>query len=543
MAAGLVASFLVWNLAEFWEALLAIVVLGSAAAVAAWGSFLSGGVYEPQPRLAKVALAVTLFGGLSVLLFTAKVTLGLWLAGPFDYPYEMDRQGRLFMIHEEAGQRITGVTDLWGAHWTSSRDSGSIRTPLTRSGRRSATRSLSLGAKATATRAGACRSTRTKPRRRTRPGGTSRPAGRFGYDKGLKHLLGSFGPDGFVPPDEQPRHRFDGPPLCQKSLGYVAKAFDPLALATAAYTVDFHKGTVDRLFTAPAGERIRWASKRLDRVNKWNLCYVGTDRAVHFLDLDEGCKELLAVPLAYATATEEINTVGRLANPERYWVWYMPQWHRPLHDQAGSPEARVVVYDRAGRECQPRQEATPRPGVTRITPVIYSDMLIEPSDYQALFGVGTSPVEAAVLVGMTAYLEAESHRRNPTEIPLFLQNLWLTTQAYPWSPVGCAGASGVGVQLCRLDGACLRLLGARLLPAASPLGVFTSPTRELGALRATARPSRSSADDRTFAMARPGRLPRSVASSAWSRATPANTAAPRTPARRRTGPRFSSRPR
>jgi hypothetical protein len=56
-------------------------------------------------------------------------------------------------------------------------------------------------------------------------------------------------------------------------------------------------------------------------------------------------------------------------------------------------------------------------------------MLIEPSESQALFGVGTSPVEAAVLVGTTAYLEAET-RRNPSEIPLFLQNLWLTTQAF-----------------------------------------------------------------------------------------------------------------
>jgi hypothetical protein len=56
-------------------------------------------------------------------------------------------------------------------------------------------------------------------------------------------------------------------------------------------------------------------------------------------------------------------------------------------------------------------------------------MLIEPSKSQALFGVGTSPVEAAVLVGTTAYLEAEG-RRNPTEISLFLQNLWLTTQAF-----------------------------------------------------------------------------------------------------------------
>jgi hypothetical protein len=157
------------------------------------------------------------------------------------------------------------------------------------------------------------------------------------------------------------------------------------------------------------------------------MWFVGTDRAIHFLD--QSGKELLAAPLAYDPARDEVNLVGRLVNPDRYWAWYYPQWYRPLPAQAASSEAKIVVYDAAGRECQPRQESPPRPGLARITPVNYSDMLVEPSSYQALSGLATSPAEAVALVGTTSYLEA-AVRRYPSEVPLLLQDLWFTTQAY-----------------------------------------------------------------------------------------------------------------
>jgi hypothetical protein len=427
LVAGLFASLLVWNVSEFWQALGVLAVLGGTMAVAAWGSFLTGGAYAPQPRLAKVALGVTLFAGLSVLGFAGKVTLGLWLAGPFDYPYEIDRQGRLFVIHEEAGRRITGITDLEGRvpkafqgsrlDWYAINDikaKPSNAEPLPRGvSYRNPGRYLL-----------AYKNETTPPHEAW----WYVPArGRIlGYDKGLKHFLGSFGPDGFVPPDERPRKRFHGD-LNQKSLGYEAKVPDILAFPTGAYTVDFHKGTVHTVFLPPAGERIRWASKRSDQLENWNMWFVGTDRAIHYLD--QSGKELLAVPLAYEVATDELNLVGRLVNPDRYWAWYFPQWHRPLAEQTTSAEAKVVVYDAVGRECQPRQESPPRPEVTRITPINYSDMLVEPSAFQALSGLATSPVEAATLIGTTSYLEAEA-RRDPSEVPLLLQDLWFTTQAY-----------------------------------------------------------------------------------------------------------------
>jgi hypothetical protein len=427
LAAGLCASLLVWNVSEFWQALVVLLVLGGTLAVAARGSFLAAGAYGPQPALAKATLGATLLAGLSVLVFAVKVTLGLWLAGPFDYPYELDREGHLFLIHEEGGRRITAVTDLEG------------RVPEALKGSRRDWYAVNdIKAK----------SSNADPLPR---GVSYRNPGRYllayenettppheawwyvpargrilGYDKGRKYFLGSFGPDGFVPPGEQPRERFHGD-ANQRSLGYVAKARDPLAFPTGAYTIDFHKGTVRKVFVPPGGERIRWASKQSEKLENWQMWFVGTDRAIHFLD--QSGKELLAVPLAYGPATDEVNLVGRLVKPDRYWAWYYPQWHQPLAAQAASPEAKVVVYDAAGRECQPRQESPPRPGVTRITPVNYSDMLVEPSSFQAFAGLATSPVEAATLVGTTSYLESET-RRNPVEVPLLLQDLWFTTQAY-----------------------------------------------------------------------------------------------------------------
>jgi hypothetical protein len=424
LAAGLFASLLVWNVPEFGHALVVIGLLSGFVAVGVWGSILTGGAYAPQPRLAKIALAVTLFTGLSALGFAGKVTLGLWLGEPYDYPYELDRHGRLFVVHK-AGPRITSVTDLAG------------RVPEGFGGERltwyaindirvRASRANPLPKAQSYRNPGRCLLSYRNGTTPQHEAWWYVPAlGRIlGYDKELKHFLGSFGPDGFVPPEEDPREQFQGE-VAQKAMGYEAFAFDPLAFPTNAYTVDFRRGTVRKLFVPPPGETIRWASRREDEREKWSMFFVGTDKAVYFLD--HAGNQLLAAPLAYDSEMDRVLCVGRLVNPDRYWVWYFPQWYLPLHTHEIIPEAKVVIYDGAGRECQPRQEVLARPGVARDAPV--SNMMVEPSMIQALSGLATAPAEAAALVGTTSYLESEA-RRHPSEIPLLLENLWFTTQAF-----------------------------------------------------------------------------------------------------------------
>src|SRR5262249_35900417 len=112
LAAGFFGSILVWVLPEFWQALVAIVALGGVVAVAAWGSFLAGGAYAPQPRLAKVALALTFLAGLSALGLTGKVFVGASQGATNEY-YWLDHQGRGLVVHVHQG-RIRSITDLEG---------------------------------------------------------------------------------------------------------------------------------------------------------------------------------------------------------------------------------------------------------------------------------------------------------------------------------------------------------------------------------------------------------------------------------------------
>jgi hypothetical protein len=348
------------------------------------------------------------------------------VGGPFDFPYEVDRQGRLFLINQ-VGPRITSLTDLHGRVPESLQGVALVWYAINEIRAMSANAEL-LPRGRSYRNPGRCL---LAYKNETTPPHQSwwyvPSQGRvLGYDKGLKYILGSFGPDGFVPPGGQPGGRFHGP-VVQRSLGYDASAGDSLVFSAGAYTVDFHRGVVHPVFVPPPGERVRWASKQADRREHWRMSFVGTDQAIHFLD--HTGKELLAVPLAYDLATDQPNLVGRLVNPDRYWIFFIPQWYLPLHTLAARSEAKVVVYDGAGRECQPRQESLPRPGLTRVTPVKYSNMLVEPSLCQALSGLATSPVEAAALVGTISHLEAGT-RKDPSEVPLLLQHLWFSTQAY-----------------------------------------------------------------------------------------------------------------
>ena len=78
LAAAFFCSYLVWALPEFWQALVAIGIIGLFVSVAAWGSFCTGGAYAPQPRPAKAALSMTMLLGLLILSMVGKQMLGEW---------------------------------------------------------------------------------------------------------------------------------------------------------------------------------------------------------------------------------------------------------------------------------------------------------------------------------------------------------------------------------------------------------------------------------------------------------------------------------
>jgi hypothetical protein len=109
--AAFLSSLLVWNVPEFWQAIVTILICGGLAAVSAWGSFVTGGAYKPQPLIAKGALAITFLAGLTVLSVEGKFMLGMMLVDGDVRYYHMDRGGRLLVVHHLSNREMR-VTDL-----------------------------------------------------------------------------------------------------------------------------------------------------------------------------------------------------------------------------------------------------------------------------------------------------------------------------------------------------------------------------------------------------------------------------------------------
>jgi hypothetical protein len=421
LAAGFFCAYLVWIVPEFWHALLAIGIVGGMVAAAAWGSFLTGGAYAPQPRLAKIALAITFVMGLSALSFQGKFFLGVFLWTKEDYSYYLDHQGRVLLVHEE-NNRLESITNLEG------------QAPQDLQGQPLDYYTLrDVMAPATHGAWPKTRSYRNWNQSLVKYGNESKPGneewwyvpsrGRLlGYDKQSKQPLGSFGPDGFLPPDDSSGESFRGD-LAFVSQFYSSRVAPYLAFSGGVYSVNFRKRTVQAFYVPVAGETVLWASRWEDETRKLSLAFVGTDQSIHVLD-NTGDR-LLSVPLAYDRVNYLIVDVGRLENPERYWVWYDPAWYRGLEAQETMP-AYLVVYDKEGREISPRQEVTPRPGLARhIVP--RSPPPVQPARTQAWSGLLTPPAEAAVVVGSKAYLDSRVQANNGTEVSVTHQVLLVTT--------------------------------------------------------------------------------------------------------------------
>jgi hypothetical protein len=361
--------------------------------------------------------------GLSFVSFTSKVLLGIWTWSRAHYYYRLDHQGRVLLIYEERF-KLQSITDLdgqvppqlvgerldyytlqetvapwaWGS-WTKTRSY------------RNSNRSL------------------VKYGNETEPGNEEWwfvPAqGRLlGYDKHSKLLIGSFGPDGFAAPTEQPQGRFEGE-IYHVTRDYLSRASAYLAFPGGVYAVDFRKRTLRTLFVPKAGETVFWANRWEDEKRKQSLAFVGTDQAIHVLD--PAGTRLLSVPLAFDRASYRIRSVGWLEGPRRYWVWYEPAWHLPL-DRLEAMPAYVVEYDSTGQEIAPRKILSPRPGAAReFTPPV---PLVEASLAHAWFGLATAPAEAALLQGTMHALQSKVHHNNSSEMGLLLLFLFTLTQSF-----------------------------------------------------------------------------------------------------------------
>src|SRR5262249_41316798 len=159
--------------------------------------------------------------------------------------HRIDNRGRVVLIHEEHS-RLRSITDLDG------------RVPPELQGERLDYYTL-REAVAPWARGGwpNTRSYRNSDRFLVKYGNRSKPGneewwyvpsrGRLlGYDKHSKLSIGSFGPDGFAPPDGQPGGRFEGE-VAHVSREYLSRAHDYLAFPGGVYSVDFRQRTLQTL--------------------------------------------------------------------------------------------------------------------------------------------------------------------------------------------------------------------------------------------------------------------------------------------------------
>jgi len=101
---GVLANIFLFVMPEFWHALLIIVVTGSLLALAAWGSFQTGGYYRDQPIAGKVALIVT--SSVSVLVIlglttTFVVNLALSRGEYTTSYYQLTKEGNIIRIFRQ----------------------------------------------------------------------------------------------------------------------------------------------------------------------------------------------------------------------------------------------------------------------------------------------------------------------------------------------------------------------------------------------------------------------------------------------------------
>jgi hypothetical protein len=407
---GLVTAFLctvlVWTLPEFWQALLAILVLGAFLGLAAWGSFLAGGAYVPQPRLARAALAGTLVIGLLVASFIGKLAIGQWLDSGMSFGETIDRQGRLLIFPWKTGVGPLGtIADLDG------------QVPADLVGKR-VDRNLieEIEAPRSMMDWPTFRSYRNHGRFYVEYANDTRPGPErwfyaadkgllLGYDMEFGQLVGGFGPDGFVPAGEQPRRRFEGP-LSYPTRFWDANSPSYLAFPGGVYDVDFSRRTIQKLFTPAGGETVLWASQWRDRREKYALVVISTDRSIHVLT--EAGVPVMAVPREFEQPKYHLATVRRLEGPERFVVRYVPsQFLEP--DEALATPGYLLVYDATGRELS-RKTVPPRPAAKHSYGIL-------------LFGLVTPPVELTALAAPLHQLRSQARSSNGIDTWVHLELL------------------------------------------------------------------------------------------------------------------------
>jgi hypothetical protein len=390
LAAAFFCSYLVWALPEFWQALLAIGVIGLFVSVAAWGSFCTTRAYAPQPRPAKAALAMTMLLGLLILSMMGKQLIGEWLDSATHYQVDLDGGGQVLFSTSKDSRGPISVIDLNGqeADFEGNRfwrpcDCMLGEWPV-RWGYRYNSR-FYVGY-----------SNDSKPRNEHWYYDQTQDR-LLGYDGYYHHFLGSFGPDGFTPPGQQPGKRFPGKLLFMTNR-WLYITVEYLAFPEGVYEIDFARRTIQTLFTPAVGETVMGVS-RWNQNGKRIVLVMSTDRSFHIVT--EKGAPVVSLPRVLDHGKYVPIFVGEFEKPKRYFVWYHLITGLREPEEYRTEPTHLLEYDGAGRELA-RRTVPPFP----YPAASYAD---------TLYGLATPMTEAATLVATSQYVRSVDRSNGGTQ--------------------------------------------------------------------------------------------------------------------------------
>jgi ABC-type transport system involved in multi-copper enzyme maturation permease subunit len=285
LAAAIVAAFLCVIAGEFWEALLAVLVIGALLAICAWGAFLSNGHYVGQPAPAKAALTFSAWVGFAALLAAAAGFLtALFSTNDFEWSYyAVSKQGVIYKIVQRSG-RPGQIVDLEGKTLMDPKTHRAME--VNEFNQKLASMGASVNVDFKKTRPGGYRNAGRYFLAWPSPHETAwylwRKYGRLvGYDKDSRQIVGSLGPDGFSKRVGMAGKRFEEP-------GNYYQGNNTMALhtRTMAYDLDFENRSVRPIMDAGLDEPIGGATKVMNRSSDWVYTLVATRRGIHLVKHD-----------------------------------------------------------------------------------------------------------------------------------------------------------------------------------------------------------------------------------------------------------------
>lgn len=335
LGVAILVSISLFNLPHFGRVMFLILAGGAILATAAWGSFVSGGYYEGQPRAGRGALAICLmFGCFIVVMGGMALVLSLT---PEDFEsssqwsqFQMTKDGTLYKLAKPAGKPVQ-ITTLDGKPL----EDPHTHQPVTLDAfNRDAAQESSIGVNFD--------DSASRPEKHPWPYAYSTSYFRFwrqthgvlwywnrngrlwAYDAASRRFLGSLGPNGFTPgvafgPD---RFRLEDPHFGYYNPSYRAST---LMTDTAVYKLDLDNRTASVLFRPLNNERIGNAVDiSTVKGSDWNYTLIASEKAIQLVKPDG--KTVWQMPFEPGYPDYNNVTVSLLETTNAYAVWFKPSY-------------------------------------------------------------------------------------------------------------------------------------------------------------------------------------------------------------------------